>query len=107
MSIDVDDPGRAAPPIPGAYERSTLTYRQKGAMGVDPSVAVPVGFSSMDAATIAERQREGGGASRERRRPVQMQAQPRTGPGHGGSESRGCWSTGGVLWVQILRLARR
>jgi hypothetical protein len=107
MSIDPDHPGYAAPLIPGAYERNTLTYRQAGAMGVDPSVAVPAGSSSMDAATIAEREREGGGAPSERRGQRQMHAQLRTGPAHRGSESRGSWLTGGFLWFQILRLARR
>jgi hypothetical protein len=65
--IDLDHQG-AAPLIPGAYERNTLTHRQTGAMGIDPSVAVPAGSSSMDAATIADREREGGGSPRERRR---------------------------------------
>jgi hypothetical protein len=37
-------------------------------MGVDPSVAVPAGSSSMNAATIADREREGGGSPSERRR---------------------------------------
>lgn len=69
--MSVDDQRRVAPPIPGAYERNTLTYRQTGSMGGDPSIAVPVGSSSMDAATIAEREREGGGAPRERRRKAQ------------------------------------
>lgn len=55
--------------IPGAYERNTLTRRQPGSMGgpgfgsADP----PVGPIPMDAATIAERQKEGGGALSERR----------------------------------------
>jgi hypothetical protein len=107
MSIDLDDPDVAAPLVPGADERNTLTYRQTGAMGVDPSVTVPAGSSSMDAATIAEREREGGGSPSERRRQPQIQAQPRTGPAHRGSESKGFWLTGGFLWFQILRLARR
>jgi hypothetical protein len=107
MSIHLDDPGCAPPLIPGAYERNTLTYRQTGAMGVDPSRDMPVGSSSMDAATIAEREREGGGAPSERRRQVQMQAQPRTDPVHRGSESRGLWQIGDFLWFQILRFARR
>ena len=77
MSIDLQDPGHAVPPIPGAYERNTLTYRQPGSMGADTSVAVPVGSSSMDAATIAEREREGGGGPSQRRRRVDAQ---RTGP---------------------------
>ena len=76
MSIVLDDSGRAARLIPGAYERNTRTSRQKGAMGVDPSVAVPDGSSSMDAATIAAREREGGGAPDQRRRPVQTHTHP-------------------------------
>lgn len=106
MSIDLHDPGCAAL-IPGAYERSTLTYRQPGSMGADPLIAVPVGSSSMDAATIADREREGGGAPSQRRRKVQMQAQARTGSALRGSEPTGFWLTGGLLWFQKLRLARR
>ena len=71
MSIDVHDP---EPLIPGAYERSTLTHRQPGSMGADPAVAVLIGSSSMDAATIAAREREGGGAPSERRRAVEVRA---------------------------------
>ena len=105
MSIDFHDPGRAAPMIPGAYERNTLTHRQPGSMGTDASVAVPIGSGSMDAATIAEREREGGGAPSQRRRKVQAQA--RTGPALRGSQPKGLWPRGGFLWFQILRLARR
>lgn len=67
MTIDLQNPRLGAPLIPGAYERNTLTHRQPGAMGADPSVVLPTGASSMDAATIAEHQREGGGAPSERR----------------------------------------
>jgi hypothetical protein len=76
MSIDLDneDPDRAARLIPGAYERNTLTYRQPGSMGADTSIAVPTGPSSMDAATLAERQREGGGAPSQRRRRGDVQS---------------------------------
>ena len=57
--------------IPGAREQNNLTYRQSGAMGgpATGSTGIPVGPSSMDAATIAARQREGGGSPRERRQP--------------------------------------
>jgi len=89
--------------MPGAYERNTLTYRQQGSMGADTSVAVPIGSSSMDAATIAEREREGGGAPSQRRRKVQA----RTGPALRGTGGNSPWLTGGYLWFQILRLARR
>jgi hypothetical protein len=103
MSIDLQDPEHAAPLIPGAYERNTLTYRQPGSMGADTSIAVPIGSSSMDAATIAEREREGGGAPSQRRRKVQA----RTGPALRGTEGNSSWFTGGYLWFQKLRLARR
>jgi hypothetical protein len=102
MSIDRQHPGRAAPLIPGAYERNTLTVRQPGSMGAH-AVPMPVGSSSMDAVTIAAREREGGGAPSQRPRKVQVQT--RNGPAlrvHNGS-----WLTGGYLWFQILRLARR
>ena len=103
MSIDLKGPGLGAPLIPGAYERNTLTYRQPGSMGAAMSVAVPIGSSSMDAATIADREREGGGAPSQRRRKVQA----RTGPVLRGIEGNSSWLTGGYLWFQILRLARR
>lgn len=67
MRVDLQDPGPAARLIPGAYERNTLTHRQPGSMGADPSAAVPAGPSTMTAATIAEREREGGGAPSQRR----------------------------------------
>lgn len=105
MSIDLNGPGHGAPLIPGAYERNTLTYRQPGSMGADPSVAVPIGSSSMDAATIAEREREGGGAPSQRRRKVDTQ--PRTGPAVTRASRNGSWLTGGYQWFQILRPARR
>ena len=54
--------------IPGAYERTTVTHRQAGSMGGAAFGSdVPIGPSSMDAATIAERELEGGGAMRDRR----------------------------------------
>ena len=105
MTIDLQDPGHRAPLIPGAYERNTLTHRQPGSMGADTSVAVPIGSGSMDAATIAEREREGGGAPSQRHRTVQVPA--RSGPALRETESNGSWLTGGYLWFQILRLARR
>ena len=57
--------------IPGAYDRTTLTYRQPGSMGGPAfgSPDMPVGPGSMDAATIIERELEGGGGVSERRRP--------------------------------------
>jgi hypothetical protein len=108
MSFDSRDLEHTGPMMfPGGYERNTLTHRQPGSMGADPRVALPVAVGSMDAATVAEREREGGGAPSQRRRKVQMQAQTRTGPALKGSEPRGSWLTGGFLWFQKLRLARR
>ena len=53
--------------IPGARERSTLTSRRPGSGGfASRSTTIPAGDSSMDAATIAGRQREGGGAPNQR-----------------------------------------
>lgn len=58
--------------IPGAYERNTLTHRQLGSMGGPTfgSTNVLIGSSTMGAATIADREMEGGGASSQRRRKV-------------------------------------
>jgi hypothetical protein len=55
--------------IPGAYERNTLTHRQSGSMGGPSfgSVDQPIGPGSMSEATIADRQKEGGGALSQRR----------------------------------------
>lgn len=53
--------------IPGAYERNTLTHRQPGSMGAP--IGAPVltpGAGGMDAAAMADRQREGGGAPDQR-----------------------------------------
>ena len=50
--------------IPGERERNTLTYRRPGSMG-GPGFGSEVGGTPsvlMDAATIADHQREGGGA---------------------------------------------
>jgi hypothetical protein len=103
MSIGVRGFRAWASPIPGAYERNTLTYRQAGSMGATASGVVPSGSSSMDAATIAEREREGGGAPSQRRRPVQA----RSGPALRGTGGNRSWVTAGYLWFQMLRLARR
>jgi hypothetical protein len=50
--------------IPGARERNTLTHRQPGSMGGPASGSDVGGVPSvlMDPTTIAEHQREGGGA---------------------------------------------
>ena len=83
MSIDLRDPGRTTPMIPGAYERKTPTSRQPGAMGGSPfgSVTEPTAHSSMSAATIADREREGGGAPSQRR----------------GTENKRSWLTGQAI----------
>jgi len=50
--------------IPGERERNTITYRQPGSIGgpeFGSEVAAPAN-PLMDAVTIAEREREGGGA---------------------------------------------
>ena len=105
MNIDSTDPGHHGPMIPGAYERNTLTYRQLGSMGASAAVVLPTGPSSMDAATIAAREREGGGAPSERRRTVQVQT--RIGPALEAGARHSSWLTGGYLWFQRLRLAGR
>ncbi|MGH9253131.1 MAG: hypothetical protein ACRD3C_01020 [Vicinamibacterales bacterium] len=72
--------------IPGAYDRTTLTHRQPGSMG-GPSFGsgnVAIGSSSMDAATIADREMEGGGGLSQRRRKVD--AQPQAGRALTGAE---------------------
>ena len=63
-----EDAAAAQELIPGAYERRTLTHRQSGSMGGPAfgSADLPIGPSSMDAATIAEREKEGGGAVSQR-----------------------------------------
>lgn len=68
MSLERTDRLRPGPMIPGGYERNTLTYRQPGSMSADSAVVLPAGPSSMDAATIAEHEREGGGAPSQRPR---------------------------------------
>ena len=54
------------PMIPGAYDRSNLTYRQPGSMGGagNGSPEVAGAPSSMDTATTADRHSEGGGLRR-------------------------------------------
>ena len=105
MNIDLTGQAHRAPLIPGAYERNTLTHRQPGSMGADPAVPVPIGFSSMDAATIAEREREGGGAPSQRRRKVHEPSRP--GPALRGTDGNRSWLRRGYSWFQILRLAHR
>ena len=55
--------------IPGAYERRPTVPRQTGSVAgsLFGSADMPAGQSTMDAVTIAERQKEGGGGIQERR----------------------------------------
>ena len=55
---------------PGAYDRSTLTHRQSGSMGgaASGTAGLPDAPSSLDPATILEREREGGGGASQRPR---------------------------------------
>ena len=68
--------------IPGAYERNALTHRQVGSMGGSPfgTTDVPIGPNTLGAATIGDRELEGGGAVSERRprrvNPPPQAAQP-------------------------------
>jgi len=64
--------------IPGAYERNTLTHRQSGSMGGPAfgSTDVPDGPGSMSAATIADREMEGGGGVSQRRRRAAPERAP-------------------------------
>jgi hypothetical protein len=71
MSIDTRaDPSPARRLIPGAYERNPVTPRQPGSMGGGAfgSTQAAGGSGSMDAATIADRDREGGGGPSQRPR---------------------------------------
>ena len=54
--------------IPGAYDASTLTHREPGAMGGDPYGAdiPPAAPDWEDAETCREHEREGGGPEWER-----------------------------------------
>ena len=73
MNMHMPDPGPANPStglmIPGERERNTLTHRQPASMGGPEFGSEIVGPPSvlMDDTTIAEHQREGGGAPRTRR----------------------------------------
>ena len=61
--------------IPGAYERNTLMHRQMGSMGGPAygSQDVPIGPTSLSAATIADGEMEGGGGTSQRRRRIAPQ----------------------------------
>ena len=64
-----EDPA-AAELIPGGYERRPATDRQPGALSGPPygSADMPPDDQTMDADTIAEHKKEGGGAVSERKR---------------------------------------
>jgi hypothetical protein len=66
--------------IPGAYERNTLTYRQPGSMGGGAFGAGSVTSvdSMLDAATILEREKEGGGGASQRPNPDRGQSRSTT-----------------------------
>lgn len=93
------------PLIPGAYERNTLTHRQSGSMGgaAFGSPDLPIGPSSMDAVTIAEREKEGGGGASQRRRKPDIAPPADRLTSADGENSR---PTGGYSWFHTL-LARR
>ena len=84
--------------IPGAYERNTLTYRQPGSMGgsMFGTADVPTGPNTMSAATVADREMEGGGgASQRRQRRVDGRPQAARSPALEENASR---STGVKSW---------
>jgi hypothetical protein len=108
MSIEV----RAAateqqPLIPGAYERNTLTHRQAGSMGGPAfgSANAATGPSSLDAALIADREKEGGGGTSQRSRATHVQ--PAASTVLTVADQRDARRTRPYSWLQILRLARR
>lgn len=107
MSMESPGPRQPAPMIPGAYEPNPPTARQPGTMGGPAfgSMNEPMAHGLLDAATIADREREGGGAPSERHRKVPVQAQSGTAPGH--TEDKRSWFTVGFPWFRILRFARR
>jgi hypothetical protein len=107
MGIDVRGVATDVQPlIPGAYEQNTLTHRQPGSMGGPAFGSAPAawGPSSLDAALIADRVKEGGGG--ESTAP-EVDMQPRAGGGLAGAERNDFRITRGSSWLQILRLARR
>jgi hypothetical protein len=107
MSIDVRGDGtRGRPLIPGAYERRALTDPQPGSMDGPPSSSANalIGPSSLDAVTIAERAKEGGGALSQRRKG---NVQPRTNRVLAGAAHNDSRMRKGYSWLQLLRLVRR
>jgi hypothetical protein len=64
-----EDTAKVSALIPGAYEPRPTVPRQSGSMGGPAygSLNPPSGPPTMDEATIAERQKEGGGGVSQRR----------------------------------------
>ena len=87
--------------ILGAYERNTLTYRQVGSMGGPAfgSTDVPVGPSSLSAATIADREMEGGGGASQRRRRIAPH--PHVGEAIANTHHRESRLRGVHAWLQL------
>jgi hypothetical protein len=74
MSIDVRGAATEQLLIPGAYERNTLTHRQVGSMSGPAfgSANGAIGHCLLDAALIADREKEGGGGVRQRPRKLNV-----------------------------------
>ena len=87
--------------IPGAYERNTLTHRQMGSMGGPAfgSTDAPIGPSSLSAATIADREMEGGGGASQRRRQINSQAQ--VADARANTHHNESWLQGVHAWFQL------
>ena len=90
--------------IPGAYDLTTLTHRDPGSIGGGAfGAGLPSGASLMDAATIADRESEGG-SLRQRRRTV-TQA-PRRDPARTTVNRNDFRWTGPAWWLRLLRAPR-
>ena len=108
MSIDIRGVAtRVQPLIPGAYERNTLTHRQAGSMGAPAfgSANAATGPGSLDAALIADREKEGGGGMTQRSRATNVQ--PAASTVLTVADQSESPLTQPYSWLQILRLARR
>jgi hypothetical protein len=107
MTTDVSGHAtHAADMIPGAYERNTLTFRQPGSMSGPAfgSATAPIGGSSLDAATVAEREKEGGGGVSQRSRKIDVSSQG--GRRVMGAEHNDSRMTRGYLWFRMLLVPR-
>ena len=87
--------------IPGAYERNTLTHRQAGSMSgpASGSTDMPIGPAVLSAATIADREREGGGGPSQRRR--RNDARPQTGDAVANTDHNESRLQGVHAWFQL------